>query len=144
MASRSSSSDPKGSAVPWTNRAGVRSSGKKAVRFCSGFFGGCKRVGEQQQAVGQAGPFGGEHGGLPAAVGMAAGEDAARRDGAHGVHGCAMPSRSRTRGNGKGRAFGTLCAEGQVEAQYEVAPVREARQPASRAAARRSSSPRRA
>src|ERR1035437_5862343 len=41
MAARNSWRVPKGSWEPWTKSAGVRSSGKKTVRICSGLSGGC-------------------------------------------------------------------------------------------------------
>ena len=116
-AARNSSGVPKGSRAPWTKSAGVRHCGEIGGAQLLRLLGGMQRVGEQQQSVGELGPLGGEHGGLPPAVGVPAGEDAPRRQLADFGHGFGDAFAVAGLPGGEGRAAGAQHAEGEVVAQ---------------------------
>lgn len=84
-----------------------------------GALGRMERVAEQEQAVADAGFGGGEHGGLTAAVGMSAEEDAARDEGANEFNGAAQSLLVALGTAARGRSVGAKLAEGEIAAEYE-------------------------
>ena len=125
MASRSSSSEPKGSCGAVNEQGGGAQFGKKCRALPGGLVRRMQRIGEQQQRIGQTVPRGGRHGGLPPAVGMAAGNQAATCQFPQGCSSLRDPFSIACRGGGKRRPLGALLAEGQVVAQHEIAGIGE-------------------
>src|SRR5271157_665693 len=90
-----------------------------------GLVGRMQRIGEKQQRGGEMGALRRGHGGLPAAVGVAAGEDAAGSERSNGLHGARNAFAVARGGRREGRAFGALLAERKIVAQHEVSGIRQ-------------------
>ena len=91
------------------------------MRNSVGPAGRVQGIGEQEQAGGQGGVFGGEHAGLAAAIGMTAEEDAAGGDFAHGEGGIAQSGAVEGGIAGARRTGGARLPEGEVAPQDEEA-----------------------
>ena len=135
----------RGRAVPWTNSAGVRQSGKKRGARLLRLPRRMQRIGEQQQPVGQIRTFRRGHRGLPCR--RRNGRRRTRAPSPRCRSACtarATPSRSRAAAAGNGGPLARSPAKRQIVAQHQIGRLRRMPAPDSPAAARWHSSPLRA